>query len=389
MIFESLILHYVNPIMADTTFDLRGGVVIDTPVVAKKVKEPQKIIDDLTLMAAKGGGVEYTAFSRDDYYTLGDGNPRLPYFRRRDDNKTAVKWGQFKLFTTEIQFLTLYWNPVQVPNPICIYIGAALGTHTATLAKMFPKFQFHLYDNRAFDPILKQVPNVTLHNNYFTDADVEEWSKVRNQVYLISDIRTSTYKMVDNDPGDVIAKENEAKVWDDMLLQQSWVEKIRPVHAHLKFRLPYTFKWITDVSKTREYLDGLIYIQPWAGQSSSECRLVPYPDLHKRDWNLSAYEDMIFYHNAITRELTRFLNPLSGNGEAVATELGLSDDYDSVCFSQIVIDYLKKSKVIATPENFKAVANSIINGANSGRTNLLGLRSGIKVAIPGDDDDDD
>jgi hypothetical protein len=375
--------------MSNDTFDLRGGVVIEAPVNPKKKREPQKVIDDLTLMAARGGGVEYTAFSKESEYTLGDGNPRLKYFRRRDDAKTAVKWGQLKLFTAEIQFLTLYWNPKVIPDPICVYVGAALGTHTATLAKMFPQFAFHLYDNRPFDPILNQIKNVTLHHQYFTEEDVVEWSKVRQRVFFISDIRTTTYKRVDFDTDDVVAKENEALVWNDMLLQQDWVQKIRPEHAHLKFRLPYTYKWILEAGKTREYLDGLVYIQPWAGQSSSECRLVPYVDLHKRDWDLSAYEEMIFYHNAVTRELTRYLNPLTGKGEAVLTSLGLSDDYDSVCFTQIVIDYLAKNGINATPENFKAVAGTIIKSTNLGRTDLLGLRSGTKVAIPGDEDEED
>jgi uncharacterized membrane protein len=371
--------------MTEETFDLRGGIGRKAPISQKNVV-PQKIYDDIALMSAKTGGIKYTPFTRDDCFTLGDGNERTPYFRRQDHNKSAVKWGQLKLLTTEIQFLTLFWDPRETPNPICVYVGAALGTHIATLCLLFPSFEFHLYDNRNFDPILKKHNNVFLHEHYFTPEDAAKWEEVNDRVFFISDIRASTYVRVENESLEYEQKQNETLVWNDMQLQQSWVEKIKPHRAHLKFRLPYAYKFILEENKSREYLDGFVFIQPWAGQSSSECRLVPYPDFRKRDWDLKTYEDMIFHHNAVVRESRRYINPLTGRGEPIAAQLGLNDDYDSTCFTQIIFEYLSKFKINITPEKVIAVITSVIRGANNGRTDLLGLRSGIKTASMMDDD---
>src|SRR5690606_11262993 len=103
--------------------------------------------------------------------TIGDNDPQLPY-NNKNTKKTSVHFGQLKLLMSEIEFLTFYWNP-SIKNPIVVYIGAAPGTHLDMLSKMFPSFEFHLYDKLElpiiFDPILRNNPKITIHEKYFED----------------------------------------------------------------------------------------------------------------------------------------------------------------------------------------------------------------------------
>ena len=36
------------------------------------------------------------------------------------------------------------------PEGLCVYVGAAPGTHITFLCEMFPRITFHLYDPRDF-----------------------------------------------------------------------------------------------------------------------------------------------------------------------------------------------------------------------------------------------
>ena len=47
-------------------------------------------------------------FDEQDWLTLGDGDGYQEYFERKGRVKNSVKWGQLKLFTSELQFFNKY-----------------------------------------------------------------------------------------------------------------------------------------------------------------------------------------------------------------------------------------------------------------------------------------
>src|SRR5579872_5210738 len=126
--------------------------------------------------------------------SISDKYPRIMYRRRRVEEKLAIHWGQRKLLLSEIEFFTLYWDPKLIPNPICVYAGAAPGTHIDMLSKMFPAFRFELYDPNPFDmKVLGNNDKITIFtgkNGYFTDEMAQKYVG-RNDIFFVSDIRTA------------------------------------------------------------------------------------------------------------------------------------------------------------------------------------------------------
>lgn len=316
-------------------------------------------------------------FEEQDWLTLGDGDGYQEYFERKGRVKNSVKWGQLKLFTSELQFFNKYWNPEEVPNPTCVYVGSAPGTHIAFLADMFPWFEFHLYDPRdVFDEQLKKNPKIKLFVKLFENSDVKKYVG-RKDIFLISDIRSTAYNMdksfIDREK---LERENEELVVRDMMLQKSWVEEIQPVKAHLKFRLPYSYAWQKNTDFT--YFDGDVYRQVWAPQTSTETRLVPDMKALPRKWNSKMYEKMMFYHNNVIREHAVFVNPLNDLNQPIDLELGLTQDYDSTVFAFTVRDYLIKFGADYDEKAVLNVCRTILDNIGKNVITLDGIRAGIK-----------
>lgn len=365
---------------------LKLGVKVDKTKVLKSNEFVSEEIIDLGPTAVfhsneiKGNGLSKVTynFNENKWLTLGDGSGKQGYFSRKAMKKTAIKWGQLKLFITELQFLNKYWNPIEVPKPICVYIGAAPGTHIKALAKMFPQFTFELYDGRDFDSSLSQFSNIKTYVEYFTDETAAKYAD-RSDVYLISDIRSLVYNTQNEDTEDIQLK-NEEIVSKDMNMQLSWVQKVKPVKAHLKFRPPYDLPCIkTD---TCNYLDGDIYKQAFAPLTSTETRLVTDANMPVINWKFKIYEQMMFYHNNVVREHVKFVNPLTNINENISEELGLLQDYDSVVFTVTVKDYLEKFNVNnPTPDQVLSLCKFIIDEVGSGIIDLLKIRSGQKIGL--------
>lgn len=317
-------------------------------------------------------------FDRNVHFTVGGNDPRAKY-RRHALPKQLVKWGQLKLLNSEVQFLTLFWSPQEVPKPHVVYAGAALGTHIALLADLFPDCTFHLYDDRDFDAVLSRPEykgRININQRLFSDDEAKSFAE-RKDVFFISDIRTTSYNREEG-----LTQEqqrlNESLVEGDMNAQQKWTQIIRPVRALLKFRLPYSYDFVVQAGKTRRYLDGLVFKQQFGPGTTTEGRLVPYSDLRMRDWDYEAYESMMFYHNTRTR-VSRFINPLTGGNQQISVPLGLTNDYDSTATTMIYVEYLRKIGIKADEKNVLILLTRIIERTNLGRTNLVGLRSGVKV----------
>lgn len=299
-------------------------------------------------------------------YAIDDNSPKTEYQQNLKLNN--IHWGQLKLFCNEMIFLNLYFDESDGVRDV-VYVGAAGGYHLELLANLFPTLHFHLFDTEKFHLALYSMPNVTVHNRYFDEQDVNVWKD--KKCYFISDIRGLGY---DSSKTDVKEKEkNEELVWKDMLLQQSWVEEIKPRYSMLKFRLPYAEKFILEKGKTREYLDGVVYLQPFCKRASSETRLViDGENLFSREWDLLDYEQRLAFHNKIVRAHKKFQNPL-GKSKLIHSDIGLYDDYDSTAFTYIMLDYMKKVNMDRSPSVVKKFLEHVLSNIKKGTT-LLSFR---------------
>ena len=293
-------------------------------------------------------------FDRKLHYVIGDHTDEKLY--RRGCNLGNTHWGQLKLFVSELLFLTHYYDSTETND--VVYVGAAHGDHLRVLSKMFPKITFHLFDSGDFNEGLYNISNIVVNKRYFDDSDIEEWKN--RKCLFISDIRTTTYDSSKTNIEDL--KINEDTVWEDMALQRKWVETIKPLYSLLKFRLPYAEQFELEKGKTRNYLDGIVYTQAFCKSSSSETRLcVLGKQITGREWDILSYERKLFHHNSVIRCKYLFENPIDKEKRFIYPELGLYNDFDSVYFTNVVIDYMKKINMDITKESVKKLLKYILD----------------------------
>jgi len=220
----------------------------------------------------------------------------------------GIHWGQRKLLLSEIQFMTPFHNQ----DFLVIYAGSADGRHINLLTKMFPTFEFHLYDPRKFYETL--YSNKSIHiNPYYTDKNdpqygffTDDVAKFYGQSYpdrkilFISDIRTMPEEGDDDFSNVVRGDQNllEENVMGNQNAQKKWTMILTPVATILKFKMPYPLK---NSPKYYEYLDGKIQLQCWAPQISSETRLIVTGDLHNVWYSVTQYERKMAYYNNYVR----------------------------------------------------------------------------------------
>lgn len=220
---------------------------------------------------------------------------RRKEYKKEDESKIYIHHGQRKLLMTEIEFIINEYHKLDTDTKkqkIFLYIGASAGKgsiHSYFLAKMFPDFEYHLFDRNDFFDDLYNLPNVKIFKRWFTEKDINTYKN--KNVFMVSDLR-------DPDIGKAKTAQNTLKsneiVFDDMTLQQTFYNKIKPKSALLKFRLPW------QPGKT-EYLDGIIYYQMWQGPYSTESRLIPTAPNKTKIYDNTGYEQRIFYFNTETR----------------------------------------------------------------------------------------
>ena len=314
----------------------------------------------------------YTVFSKDNLYTIGDGDGELPYDERSFVSR--VHWGQLKLFMSELQPL-VYYGDINSFSEI-VYVGAAPGEHTYVLAQMFPQFNFHLYDKQTFDRRLEKMKNVKLYKKYFEQEDIEYWKKSTKKIFFISDIRSLNYQG---------KSKNRAKaeqiVWENMKLQQSWYEEIKPYAGLFKFKLPYMTSYNLAQGSIRNYLDGIIFRQVFQRPNSSETRLF-VRGMGYSDWNIETYEKKLFYHNAVVREKALYKNPIDLSNNPVYKEKGFTNNYDSVCSAMILKDYLQKVNAEVNISNVRSLIDYIVDNITPSGENKLITKNLV------DEDDD-
>ncbi|MEM2986517.1 MAG: hypothetical protein QXV60_00250 [Nitrososphaerota archaeon] len=289
---------------------------------------------------------------------------RLEYREISQEETRLIHWGQRKLLLSEIEFFTLFWNENQVPNPICVYAGAAPGIHIPILSSLFPSFVFHLYDKEEFK--IQETDRIKIFKEYFTNEKAKEYSN-RRDVFFISDIRRTGLKELKTEVEKEKAKElNEKMSWEDKLLQQNWVLLMNPIHALLKFRLPYP---LDRKDKKERYLRGVVLWQPW-NRLSGETRLVPMKnkdyEYEVGDWSTLEYEQWCFYHNIVERQQNFYKNIFTNTNEPIDGQ-ELLNDFDSILEAYILKLYFTKIGLSAN-EIYQHVKNlSRVISSNLGK----------------------
>jgi hypothetical protein len=289
----------------------------------------------------------YKFFDKDSMFTFGEGDPQKKY--SDDEKRPNVHLGQLKLLLSEMQLLVYHVDPARVSQ--VIYIGAANGHHIYVLSKLFPQFEYHLYDiSDNWDSRLKGLANVKINNRYFVHKDIEKWKKNDQNTILISDVRNLS-------TGGDDKEKVEKLIQDDMEMQKTWVEQLEPVAALLKCRFPFCEKHNLEKFKgcKYNYLDGIIYRQAFPGYNSAETRLL-VRGIAYRDWDFKIYEEQLFYHNSVVRSSFKFFNPITNDESPILKERGIGNDYDSTALTVIVMDYLKKTNV---PVNYDYIIKTL------------------------------
>jgi hypothetical protein len=259
--------------------------------------------------------------------------------------KTTIHIGQRKLFLSELQFLSNVSKPGKLE--VCIYAGAAPSNHMGLLSELLPNIKFILIDpnpfdiygvkpeeispnqssDKIFEIVRKSNEKIITIQSLFTHEYAKSINRIfKGDCYFISDIRTSTIQA--NSPRDIDV------VWN-LSQQYNWVMQIKPKSSMLKFRHPFYFDPMSEfvqlaktepyksdflLSKkygidfvanykkhTLKYFDGQIRIQAWAGQSSTETRLI-VDKLQVIEMDSHEYDDKFYYYNNVERPHGLHLN---------------------------------------------------------------------------------
>lgn len=368
---------------------LKGGIKKAATQVNTKVETEESTGTNLfDLLNPSGASVGYRFFDKDKYLILTEESKTEKYTESLLENEEFLyKRGQLKLLLSEIEFFTYYWDTDVILAPICIYIGAAPGVHLNLLISMFPAFEYHLYDTNTFDEQLIQMSEdtdnykITIYNRYFNDVDVIRWQQYNDKLFLISDIRNleTTNSMLTNEEK---SAEN-AKIWDDMQLQEAWVLSINPLHALLKFRMPWIYTFEESKYTNLEYLDGLVYLQQFTSKQSTENRLVPTRPYTKRVWNVQQYEDSCYYHNKYIRneDITKFMNPITDNTLPIYQDMFLMNGYDAAAMTCILMDYFNKTNTVNNEINVKALMKHVLDNVDYKTGSLFSMKKSVKKSV--------
>jgi hypothetical protein len=327
------------------SYDFRKGMLNNT---SKKV--------DNNLSDFEEG--KYVFFNKNNLFTFGNGDGQSDYDKESVMNNLHI--GQLKLLLSEMQTIIYYMDTTLVKN--VVYIGAAHGHHIYVLAKLFPGLTYHLYDiSEGWDKRLYELENVIINNRYFEEKDIKEWQERNEEILFVSDIRNLAVGEEEDKKTDV--DNFEALVAADMLMQQEWVEQLKPSISLLKFRLPYP-----DVVKkeSQRYLDGTVLRQIFARSSSAETRLL-VKGMAYRDWNLTTYDRMNAYFNRYIRAKGLYFNPIDGSKRPIYKKKGLKNDYESTALTIIAMDYLKKINAIINETNILKILDFILDNCYASR----------------------
>jgi len=272
---------------------------------------------------------------------ISDTDLRLSFRELTNEEKSkTISHGQRKLGMMLFDSLLEAKKIFGSDNFAVVIVGAAPGRNTYAVAKLLkPKLGYFLYDPAGFDISESEAneTNIKIFKQLFTDAIADQWKAIvegGTNVLFISDIRSDIPKATTKEEH----INNERIIHNDMLLQQKWVEYLKPGLSVLKFR-PY----FADVAKALGLSIKMLYLAGykvckgiWTHPTSAETRLFVIPingSFIKKEWDVEKYEDQMFYHNAVNRTAKyKIIIKGSGHNDYITAIDGvpeLIDDWDS------------------------------------------------------------
>lgn len=201
-----------------------------------------------------------------------------------------------------------------------------------------------------------------VHSPWGSDG-ANNWTDITDcPLYFMSDIRTN-FDPTDQGPTTFDIVWNSAQ-------QMDWIYRMKPARSMLKFRIPFfgesgeTLQKFADVDshhpaaaesfdsklnnvdfrqifrdKKFQFLDGELFLQPWAPIESTETRLIVEPqegEYKIREYKLKDYENAFYCFNKITRNYQMFDNP------SADWELGFDHCADCALENKIWTDYCER-----------------------------------------------
>jgi hypothetical protein len=296
----------------------------------------------------------FSEFKKDKLlYKLDDIKYSLDYELTTPKPKTVIHWGQIKMFLVTLVFLL---KTVSQDDDLVniVYIGSAHGDNILLLSDMFPNIDWYLVDPNPYHPKIYNHPKIKeVKNEYFTDELAEYYKKkLRNQKHkllFISDIRISG-KLEDKD------------IIIDQEMNRKWLNILDPDFSYLKFRCPYV------LPENYDYIEGKIYIQPFAPPSSTETRLLVPRNPKNLTYSSKEYNGKMIYFNRVLR--SSYYKSLIDNHPY------LDHCYDCTYFTYLIKNYITHyNKFNPYGTNIKNICQRIIDFINIKRTNKLMVKT--------------
>lgn len=283
-----------------------------TPVITNAWRSAERpYTPSIQTSVARQIGMLTSATVSERVYETGAGDPR-----------PMCHWGQLKLLVGEMEFLSVCRTRDLCDGAYVVYIGAAPGEHIRLLIDMFPEVAKWILIDPAPSKV-KHVKAEVIRNNA-TDSLIRgiRTRLAGKRVLYISDIRT---------------KPEEVTVASEMMAQARWGVHLRPEAMFLKLRFPYVERDSTFVPLGRDladfaldpgdvqllrrsgarrsgcltpgtdnpayavkYLKGRVYTQVFAPSTSTEARLLVFPEKGRyavSEWDPRAWEWCMYDYN--------------------------------------------------------------------------------------------
>ena len=236
---------------------------------------------------------------------------------------------------------------------------------------MFPRMFLSLIDPKPFVDTLTRHPRVSIRTGqpqieptddtpidltggFFNLKLAEHYNTTLagKKVLFVCDIRSTI--------------DHEA-INDNQIRQAKWHTALKPEYSLLKFRIPRIPKDISvkepeyandDYKDQYEYFAGILQIQMFNVQSSTETRLVVPKVCRQTTWSL-------YYHEGKMMKFNRIYRAKCYNNPHRNMSLGIDNCFDCTYMCRLIDTYFKKfnSSLEANSElkNMKAVLNDLNN----------------------------
>lgn len=321
-------------------------------------------------------------FVKENMY-INEYSNRLGYEANTFSKNNLVGWKSRSYAIALIQFIVLYIEN----NDKCL-VFTDNNKFINTVAPLFPNITFHV--RGEFET--KNLLNVVHDGNSFTENDMDVYSKIPNLIMFLCVNSNSFDKFKDEEmkkrnineneinSKNIISQKyfvyvdalitamnrNDAKIEEEMRLQVEILKRVNPKHAFMRFRLPYN----KDDNQKLEYLQGTNFFPCWGKGISREMWLKPVQINGRYDiceWSVKDYEDYIFYHNVIERQVTIYNNPFTEIPSYIS-DYELLNDFDSLYETTILSMLIEYRGEDPTEEGVKEISNFITKGLDKNVT---------------------